>query len=110
MKWGVSEITKCGTFVVASCQFASVTPKASSIISERNHPGLIETEVAPCGASSWACAQAMRVTATFARSVIDEDVKATLLVADAIDQLSKFAGDEMIHLDSDTIACCACRT
>ena len=55
-------------FAVASRQFSSVTPNASSIISERSQPGVMQTEVAPCGARSLACAQAMRVTATFARS------------------------------------------
>src|SRR5699024_1101022 len=52
----------------ASRQVSSVTPKASSIISERSHPGVTETAVPPCGASSWPCAYARRSTAVFVRS------------------------------------------
>src|SRR5688500_15038098 len=36
--------------------------------------------------------------------VIDEDVKTTLLGADAFDQLSNLVSDEMIHLNGDTFA------
>ena len=53
---------------VASRQFASVTPKGSSIASERSQPGVSATAVAPCGSSSCACAHASRITAFLARS------------------------------------------
>ena len=39
-----------------------------------------------------------------APDVIDQDIKAALLGADAIDQLSNLIGDEMIDLDGDALA------
>lgn len=54
--------------VVTSLQVSSVTPMCSSIISERNQPGVSATAVHPKGASSCACANAMRKTELFARS------------------------------------------
>ena len=42
---GVSEMAKCGTFASASRQFSSVTPKMSSITSERSQPGVTATAV-----------------------------------------------------------------
>jgi hypothetical protein len=53
---------------VASRQFSSVTPKRPSIISGRSQPGVSDTAVAWCLASSFACAQAIRFTATLGRS------------------------------------------
>ena len=52
----------------ASRQFSSDTPNASSIISERNHPGVTAIAVAPYGPSSCPCENASRFTATLARS------------------------------------------
>ncbi len=67
---GDSESAKSGGAVVptASRQSSSVVPNASSIISERIHPGVTQTAVAPRGASSWPCENARRFTATLARS------------------------------------------
>jgi len=61
-------MAKWGMRSVASRQFDSDTPKASSIASERSHPGVRLTAVAPCGASSWPSAKAIRRFAAFARS------------------------------------------
>jgi hypothetical protein len=36
--------------------------------------------------------------------VVDEDVKTTLLGADAVGQFPDLVGDEMIHLNGDAIA------
>ncbi len=61
-------MAKCGTFSSASRQFASVTPKLSSIISERSQPGVSATAVAPRVPSSCPSANAIRRTADLARS------------------------------------------
>ena len=45
----------------ASRQFASVTPKWSSIASERRKPGVTASAVMPCSVSSSACASARRI-------------------------------------------------
>ena len=52
----------------ASRQLSSVTPNASSIISERSHPGVTRDGRRAVGASSWPCENASRLTATLARS------------------------------------------
>ena len=66
-KRGLSEIAaKCGC--AASRQVSSVTPKASSIISERSQPGVSATAVQPYGASSCAWPNASRITPALARS------------------------------------------
>ena len=68
-KRGLSEIAaKWPPAAGVSRQVSSVTPKASSIISERSQPGVSATAVQPCGASSSPCAKASRSTDTLARS------------------------------------------
>jgi len=52
-KAALSEIAKCSWIFVASRQCDVVTPKASSIASERRHPRMTDTAVARCGCSSW---------------------------------------------------------
>jgi hypothetical protein len=52
----------------ASRQLSSETPKFSNIISDRSHPGVMETAVPLCGPSSCPKENASRFTATFARS------------------------------------------
>jgi hypothetical protein len=54
--------------VRASRQVSSVTPKFSSMISDRSHPGVTHTAVAPRGPSSCPSENASLFTATFARS------------------------------------------
>jgi hypothetical protein len=61
-------MAKWGERFVASRQFASVTPYASSMASDRNQPGVSDTAVAPCGRSSCASANAIRFTDALARS------------------------------------------
>src|SRR5262245_49975116 len=51
-KAGLSEIAKWGWIFVASRHVASVTRYASSIASDRSHPGVTATAVAPRGPSS----------------------------------------------------------
>jgi len=50
---------------MASRQFSSETPKLSSLISERSHPGVMATAVARCGASSCPWEKASRLTPTW---------------------------------------------
>jgi hypothetical protein len=61
-------MAKWGSALVASRQFSSVTPKCSSIISERSQPGVNATAVAACAASSCDQAKASRFTDHLARS------------------------------------------
>ena len=59
---------KCGGALPGSFQSSSVTPKVSSIISERSHPGVSATAVQPWGSSCLAWAKASRRTDALARS------------------------------------------
>ena len=61
-------MAKWGSTFVPSSQVSSVTWYTSSISSDRSHPGVSETAVASCGASSWARANAIRPTDDFTRS------------------------------------------
>ena len=67
-KCGVSEAAKWRSVAIASRHVGSVTPKWSSIASERRKPGLTATAAMPCGRSSSACARARRMTDDLARS------------------------------------------
>lgn len=65
---GDSAMAKCGSWATASRQVSSVTPKWSSISSERRKPGVSETAVPPCSFSSAARPKAMRCGAFLVRS------------------------------------------
>ncbi len=67
-KNGVSEAMKFGSFFAPSCQFASVTPKWSSMASLRMYPGVTATAATPCLYNSSAIAYANRVTEILTRS------------------------------------------
>ena len=67
-KSGVSEAMNAFTFSAASRQFASVTPKWSSIHSERRKPGVTASAVMPRSFSSCESANAIRMTVVFTRS------------------------------------------
>ena len=56
------------TFFAASRQLASVTPRWSSIHSERRKPGVTATAVTPRSFSSCESAKAIRMTVVFTRS------------------------------------------
>jgi hypothetical protein len=61
-------MAKCGTRSSASRQVASVTPNASSIISERSQPGVSATAVAPVRREVPRLREGERMTAFLARS------------------------------------------
>ncbi|CAM5470914.1 hypothetical protein SANTM175S_03958 [Streptomyces antimycoticus] len=61
-------MAKCGSFSTASRQFSSVTPKWSSICSERRKPGETLTAVPSNSFSSSASPKAIRIGAFLARS------------------------------------------
>ena len=65
---GVSDSSKPITFSAASRQLASVTPKCSSIASERRKPGVTATAVTPVPASSSPMSNASRIAPILARS------------------------------------------
>jgi len=90
----------------------------SSIISERNQPGVIATAEASCGSSSWPWENASRHPGRAARSacsgrgstceylaapdVVDQHVDVAVLVPDTLAQPSHLIGVEVVDLDRDT--------
>ena len=77
MKCGVSEMAKCGSWSRASRQFSSVTPKVSSMISDRIHPGVSDTAVAGLGLEK------PRTSVKFTLEVEGHPLERTLLLGHA---------------------------
>ena len=65
---GVSEMQKCGVVASASRQFCSVTPKCSSIRSDRSQPGVTVTAVVAVPTSSAVRPMVIRSTVALTRS------------------------------------------